>query len=88
MLPPPASERARIEALERALANALPADPRLRALIEVIEAARSVRFDEQGDGRTLVRVERGDGGRQLTFLRPDERALLEGALNTRRALKE
>lgn len=86
LLPPPPAALAKAAAVARAREDALPADPRLRALIEVIESARSVRYEEQKDGRTLVRVERADGGRQLTFLRPDERASVEGALSARRAL--
>ncbi|WP_276082594.1 BRCT domain-containing protein [Nannocystis punicea] len=63
---------------------ALPAEPRLRALVEAAETARAVTYEAQKDGRMLMRIERADGGRQLAFLREDERATVEAAIAARR----
>ncbi|MFY0534476.1 BRCT domain-containing protein [Nannocystis pusilla] len=41
---------------------ALPAEPRLRALVEAVETARAVTYEAQKDGRMLMRIERADGG--------------------------
>jgi hypothetical protein len=87
LLPPTPAETAREEARASALAAAMPTDPRLRALIEAGETASSVSVEDQKDGRSLVRVQRADGGRQLAFLTRDERAAFEHALETRRALR-
>jgi hypothetical protein len=83
LLPPTPAETAR----EEARVAAMPTEPRLRALIEAAETASSVSVEEQTDGRSLVRVQRADGVRQLAFLTRDERAAFEHALETRRALR-
>ena len=54
------------------------ADPALELVTEIAL---------DGDRLPLVRIERADGGRQLAFLRVEERATVEAALDARRALR-
>lgn len=88
LLPAPPATAHAAQVREDALAGALPSDVRLRALVEAAENARSFALEDQPDGRTLARIERTDGARQLAFLRADERAAIEASLAARRALRD
>jgi hypothetical protein len=85
LLPPSRQASAEASARAEAIESAQPTDPRLRALVEAALTARSLVLEPQKDGRTLARLEREDGSRQLTFLKPDERDAFERGLAARRS---
>lgn len=72
-----------IAAAAGARADALPAEPRLRSLVEAAEVARSISLEALPDGRQMLLLVRADGGRQLAYLTLDERARVEASLAAR-----
>lgn len=84
LLGPTRAAKAEAAAKAAALATEQPTDPRLRALVEAIASGRSSTRELQKDGRTLVRVERADGSKQLTFLREGELVVVDRALAAQR----
>ncbi|MFO0685003.1 MAG: BRCT domain-containing protein [Sandaracinus sp.] len=81
---PTRAERAASERAAKVVEDAQPTEPRLRGLVEALVAARSSTREPQKDGRTLLRIERGDGSKQLAFLKPEELAAIDRALAARR----
>jgi hypothetical protein len=86
LLAPPRAEQEAVRAREQAVLAAQPESPRLRALIDAALVARKLTHEPQKDGRILVRLEREDGARQLTFLTAAEHAELERGLAARRGV--
>lgn len=80
LLGPTRAERLAAETAAGTAELARPSDPRLRAIIEALAGARSSAREARADGRTLLRIERADGGRQLAFSKTEELAAIDGAL--------